>query len=38
VVSVFVDVSKAFDSCDHDIILKKLKKIGIGGKSHKLME
>jgi hypothetical protein len=29
VVSVFVDVSKAFDSCDHDILLRKIKKTGL---------
>ena len=29
VVSVFVDVSKAFDSCDHTILLQKIKKTGL---------
>ena len=29
VVSVFVDVSKAFDSCDHGILLRKIKKTGL---------
>ncbi len=29
VVSVFVDVSKAFDSCDHGILLSKIKKTGL---------
>ena len=26
VVTIFVDVSKAFDSCDHEILIKKTKK------------
>ncbi len=29
VVSIFVDVSKAFDSCDHGILLTKIKKTGL---------
>jgi len=29
VVSVFVDVSKAFDSCDHGILVEKIKKTGL---------
>ncbi len=29
VVTVYVDVSKAFDSCDHEILLKKLKRTGL---------
>ena len=33
VVSVFVDVTKAFDSCDHEILIKKIEKIGLTGKS-----
>ena len=37
VVSVHVDVSKAFDSCDHGILKKKLQRIGITGKSLDLM-
>ena len=32
-VSVFVDVTKAFDSCDHEILIKKIGKIGLTGKS-----
>jgi len=38
VVSVFVDVSKAFDSCDHNILIKKLGKIGIQGNSLELIK
>jgi len=38
VVSVFIDVSKAFDSCDHEILIKKLGLIGISGKSLDLMK
>lgn len=30
--SIYLDYSKAFDKCDHDIILKKLDSLGIGGK------
>jgi len=37
VVSVFVDVSKAFDSCDHGILLAKIKKIGVHGNSLELI-
>ena len=37
VVSVHVDVSKVFDSCDHGILKKKLQRIGITGKSLDLM-
>jgi len=29
VVTIFVDVSKAFDSCDHEIIVNKLKQTGL---------
>jgi len=38
VVSVFVDVSKAFDSCDHSIILAKIGKTGLCGKGLNLIE
>jgi len=38
VVSVFVDVSKAFDSCDHNILIKKISKIGITGSSLELIK
>ena len=37
VVSVYVDVSKAFDSCDHGILLKKLKRTGLDETGIKLM-
>jgi hypothetical protein len=37
VVSVFVDVSKAFDSCDHDILLTKIKRTGLDNKGIKLL-
>jgi hypothetical protein len=38
VVSIYIDVSKAFDSCDHKILIDKLKKIGIRGKSLEIMK
>ena len=37
VVTVYVDVSKAFDSCDHKILLRKLKKTGLNTLGLKLM-
>ena len=38
VVSVFVDVSKAFDSCDHGILITKIKKTGLNDIGIKLIE
>jgi len=38
VVSIYVDVSKAFDSCDHSIIIKKLRRTGLNEQGIKLME
>ena len=38
VVSIYIDVSKAFDSCDHTILVKKLKRIGITGVSLEIMK
>jgi len=37
VVSIHIDVSKAFDSCDHEILKNKLKRIGLSGASLELM-
>ena len=38
VVTVFVDVSKAFDSCDHSILIKKIKRTGLNDNGIKLFE
>lgn len=37
VVSVYVDVSKAFDSCDHQILLNKIKRTGLDDNGVKLI-
>ncbi len=37
VVTIYVDVSKAFDSFDHDIIIKKLSRKGLDNNGIKLM-
>jgi hypothetical protein len=37
VVSVFIDVSKAFDSCDHEILLKKIGRTGLNENGINLM-
>ena len=37
VVSIYIDVSKAFDSCNHNILIEKLKRIGIRGPSLAIM-
>jgi hypothetical protein len=33
-IGVFLDLKKAFDVCSHEILLKKLKKMGIVGTTH----
>ncbi len=38
VVTVYVDVSKAFDSCDHEIIIKKMARTGLDPNGIKLMK
>jgi len=37
VISIHIDVSKAFDSCDHGIMKRKLERIGLSGNSLELM-
>ena len=38
VVTVYVDVSKAFDSCDHSILIKKIRRTGLDVNGIKLFE
>ncbi len=37
-ISIFSDLSKAFDTLDHQILIKKLEYYGLNGMSIKLME
>jgi hypothetical protein len=37
-VGVFLDLKKAYDVCDHKILLTKLRKYGINGNAHKWFE
>jgi hypothetical protein len=37
-VAVFCDLRKAFDSCDHEILLKRIGQIGVGGTELKWFE
>lgn len=36
--STFIDVAKAFDSVDHELLLKKLEKAGVIGPAHQLLK